>query len=66
MRNLKKFLALVLAMVMAMSLMVTANAATKSSKFPDENIDPQLVEAVDVLAGLEVFKGQNTTGGDHP
>ena len=62
MRNLKKFLALVLAMVMAMSLMVTANAATKSSKFPDENIDPQLVEAVDVLAGLEVFKGQNTTG----
>ena len=62
MRNLKKFLALVLAMVMAMSLMVTANAATKSSKFPNEEIDPGLVEAVDVLAGLEVFKGQNTTG----
>ena len=62
MRNLKKFLALVLAMVMAMSLMVTANAATKSSKFPNEEIDPGLVEAVDVLAGLEVFQGQNTSG----
>ena len=62
MRNLKKFLALVLAMVMAMSLMVTANAATKSSKFPNEEINPNLVEAVDVLAGLKVFQGQNVTG----
>ena len=62
MRNLKKFLALVLAMVMAMSLMVTANAATKSSEFPGEDIDPDLVEAVDVLAGLKVFQGQNASG----
>ena len=62
MRNLKKFLALVLAMVMAMSLMVTANAASKSSKFPNEEINPNLVEAVDVLAGLKVFQGQNVTG----
>ncbi len=62
MRNLKKFLALVLAMVMAMSLMVTANAATKSSWFPNEEINPNLVEAVDVLAGLKVFQGQNVTG----
>ena len=58
MRNLKKFLALVLAMMMAMSLMVTANAATKNVEFPDDYAaDPAFEEAIDVLAGMGVFKG---------
>ena len=60
MRNLKKFLALVLAMVMAMSLMVTANASGKwENSFKDEDITEEFHEAVDVLAGLGVYKGQD-------
>ncbi len=55
MRNLKKFLALVLAMIMAMSLMVTANAAGNYSDMAD--VTPQFVEAVDVLSGMQVFQG---------
>ena len=55
MRNLKKFLALVLAMIMAMSLMVTANAAGNYSDMAD--VTPQFVEAVDVLSGMKVFQG---------
>ena len=56
MRNLKKFLALVLAMVMAMSLMVTANAA--NTTFDDSSeITAQFEEAALVLSGLGVFKG---------
>ena len=35
MRNLKKFLALILAMVMAFSLMVTANAAHVGTQYSD-------------------------------
>ena len=53
MRNLKKFLALVLAMMMTLSLMVTVNA-----KFDDDGeITPDYVEAVNVLTELEVVKG---------
>ena len=55
MRNLKKFLALVLAMIMAMSLMVTANAAGNYSDMAD--VTQQFVEAVDVLSGMKVFQG---------
>jgi hypothetical protein len=55
MRNLKKILALVLALVMSMSLVVTANAA-----FTDEDdITAKYDEAVQVLSGLEVFQGFN-------
>ena len=52
MRNLKKILALVLALVMSMSLMATANAFTD-----DANVDATYDEAVTVLSNLKVFQG---------
>lgn len=52
MRNLKKILALVLAMVMTFSVMATANAFSDDAK-----IDDTYNEAVEVLAALEVFEG---------
>ena len=56
MRNLKKFLALVLAMMMVMSLMLTVNAA--SSSYPDaDKINQTYAEAVEVLSALGVLKG---------
>ena len=60
MRNLKKFLALVLAMMMTLSLMITVNA---SSFDDDEDITKVYAEAVDVLTELGVIKGY---GGDDP
>ena len=58
MRNLKKFLALVLAMVMAFSLMLTANATTTGTQYNDvEGVTPAFEEAVDVLTGMKVFQG---------
>ena len=63
MRNLKKFLALVLAMVMAMSLMVSVNAAVvnpdnATNKYGDgAQVLDEFKEAVDVLSGMGVFKG---------
>ena len=60
MRNLKKFLALMLAMVMAMSLMITANATSTAEDFADgAGITPEFAEAVDVLSGMRVFSGDN-------
>ena len=65
MRNLKKFLALVMAMVMAFSLMVTANAATTGPQFDDaKDVTPAFEEAVDVLVGMKVFQGDE--GGFRP
>ena len=52
MRNLKKILALVLALVMSFSLLATANAFEDS-----KDIDGTFEEAVEVLAGLKVFQG---------
>ena len=65
MRNLKKFLALVMAMVMAFSLMVTANATTTGTQFDDaKDVTPAFEEAVDVLVGMKVFQGDE--GGFRP
>ena len=62
MRNLKKFLALVLAMMMAFSLMVTVNAAS-STEF-SAGVDDKYTEAVDVLYGMGVLRGDS--GGFRP
>ena len=58
MRNLKKFLALVLAMVMAFSLMLTANAAHIGTQYTDEDdVEPAFEEAVEMLTGMGVYQG---------
>ena len=63
MRNLKKFLALVLAMMMVLSLMVTVNAA--SSTYSDaDKISATYKTAVDVLTAVGVFQGDE--GGFRP
>ena len=54
MRNLKKILALALALVMTLSLMTVANAFND-----DKDIDAKYDEAVTVLSNLKVFKGVN-------
>ncbi len=53
MRNLKKILALVLALVMSLSLMATAGA----SQFPDVDEGNPYATAIDVLDELKVFQG---------
>ena len=59
MRNLKRVLALALALVMTLGLMITASAAS----YPDaDQIDAKYTEAVEVLSGLGVFKGQGNGG----
>ena len=60
MRNLKKFLALILAMVMAFSMMMTANAAHVGTPYSDEaDVTPAFSEAVEVLTGMGVFQGDS-------
>ena len=49
MRNLKKFLALVLAMMMAFSLMVTANAAILKDYADSSSVESKYATAVDIL-----------------
>ena len=54
MRNLKKILAMVLALVMSLSLMATAGAAD----FKDQaDVSEKYQTAVEVLRNLEVFNG---------
>ena len=61
MRNLKKFLALVLAMMMVFSLMLTANADyIVTTKFnDDEDINEDYKEAIAVLQGMKIYEGEN-------
>ena len=54
MRNLKKILAMVLALVMAMSLMTVANAADFS-----DDADISYKEAVDVMTAIGVINGMD-------
>ena len=61
MRNLKKFLALVLAMMMVFSLMVTVNAAS----YADVTDSNKYIEAIKVLSGIKVFTGYED-GTFHP
>ena len=58
MRNLKKFLALVLAMMMAFSLMVTVNAKDITADFSDaESVTEEFQTAIDVTNGMGILKG---------
>ncbi len=58
MRNLKKFLALALAVMMTFSLMVTANAITTNAAVTDQDsITDEFKEAVAVLNGLGIITG---------
>lgn len=65
MRNLKKFLALVLAMMMACSLVVTGSAAkwnSSAGNFDDQSgVTPAFEEGVAVVTGMKIFKGDAGT-----
>ena len=57
MRNLKKFLALALAMVMAFSLMLTASAIDYDKYTDKDTVTEEFEEAVAVLSGLKIMEG---------
>ena len=65
MRNLKKFLALVLAVMMVMGLMVTANAA-EAPKVKLDGVNSAYKGAADVLSLLGLVKGDEGTGDFRP
>ena len=60
MRNLKKILALVLALMMVVSMMVTASA---TSFVDDADINDKYYEAVSVLSGIGVIRGVENADG---
>ena len=62
MRNLKKILAMVLALVMSLSLMATAGAAS----FPDVDAENPYATAIEVLDELKVFQGYKEDGTFRP
>jgi hypothetical protein len=64
MRNLKKILALVLALVMTMSVMSIASAATAGTTYSDDASITQFDEAIQVLTALGIYKGDE--GGFRP
>ena len=57
MRNLKKFLALVLAMMMAFSLMTTVSAQNVEFGADGSKINDAFIDDITVLAGMGVIKG---------
>ena len=57
MRNLKKILALVLALMMVLSVMVFASAANLEDYADSEQVSEEYAEAVDVLSGMGILKG---------
>ena len=57
MRNLKKILALVLALMMALSVMVFASAANLEDYADSEQVSEEYAEAVDVLSAMGILKG---------
>jgi len=62
MRNLKKILALVLALMMVVSMMVTASA---TSFVDDADINDKYYEAVSVLSGIGVIRGVENADGSY-
>ena len=57
MRNLKKILALVLALMMTVSLMVVASAASIDNYDDKEEISDKYAVAVEVLSGIGIYQG---------
>ena len=61
MRNLKKFLALVLAVMMVMSLMVTVNAKTVDDFADKDEVKAEYKDATNILLALGAIAGKSDT-----
>lgn len=57
MRNLKKILALVLALVMVVGMMTVASAATAGTKFVDDASITKFDESIQILTALGIYEG---------